>query len=217
MNKMKLNVPSIQQEPKSKTCGINCMEMVLKYFKREDLIPELTKIKVHSYGIYTAHISDFFQKNGFSTEVIFFSPELFTLKDENKISNIKIKSIFNKLCEGRKSNRKWVQLFFNTIDNGGKITVKIPTIFDIEKNISKNSLIICNLTTRFLINHKEPKTNLHFNVITGYDSKNIFVNDPASYFKDGRIKHNKENFLFSLHSIVGEGITSGCLIIIKKK
>ena len=69
---MKLNVPLILQDPKSNDCGIKCIEMISKYYNRPELLKNLKDIERNEEGdIYLDVIGSFFQKNGFSTQLIF--------------------------------------------------------------------------------------------------------------------------------------------------
>lgn len=162
--------------------------------------------------IYLDVIGSFFQKNGFSTQLIFFAPYYFTLDDRN-MSQENLKIFFKKSISKSPIENSWMRSFLSYMEVGGNILIDIPKRKTIEQALLKKSLIITHSTTRFLYKNNTPFINFHFVLTTGIDSNTIFINDPG----EGSYSMNYEEYLYSFYSIMLNGFSAGSLLLVSPK
>lgn len=215
---MKLEIPLEIQKKDSLDCGLISLLMIFKYFGINKSFKEIQEeLKVDEIGTYSPQMGTFMIKNGFDAEIITQHPGLFTIKDRNK-SQEEILYHIKKLLqqEDKEQNKKVLNHFIEFLKYGGKITIKIPEIEDIQKSIKEKSPLIALLTTIFATG-KKPKFNFHFNVITGIDEKYVYVNDPLPDQRGGKKKYQINDFLFGLYASSYGDLDNGSLLKISKK
>ena len=139
-------------------------------------------------------------KNSFSTELVTQHPGLFTLKDQGK-SQTEITQHIKDLLQNSTSdqNKKVLKYFLEYQEHGGEIRVKIPDLSDVTEGIENNEPLIALLTSHFLT-EVQPKFNLHFNVVTGFDKTHIYLNDPLSDNRGGRKKCIVNDFFYGVYA-----------------
>ena len=210
---IKLNVPLELQDPKSSDCGIKCIGMISKYYNRPELLKSLEDIERNEEGdIYLDVIGSFLEKNGFSTQMIFFAPYYFTLDDRN-MSQENLKLFFKKSISKSPTENSWMKSFLTYMELGGNILIDIPKRKTIEQALLKKSLIITHSTTRFFYKNNTPFINFHFVLTTGIDSNNVFINDPG----EGSYSMNYEEYLYSFYSVMLNGFSAGSLLLVSPK
>jgi len=215
---MQVDVPIHYQEKGSVDCGIICLQMILEYHGKKKSFTELKNdLEVDEVGSYTPQMGTYLLKNGFSTELVTQHPGLFTLKDQGK-SQTEIAQRFKDLLQNSKSdqNKKVLKYFIEYQEHGGEINVKIPNLSDVTEDIKKNQPLIALLTSHFLT-ETQPKFNLHFNVVTGFDETHIYLNDPLSDSRGGRKKCSVNDFFYGVYVSTYADLDNGCLLKIKKK
>lgn len=210
---MKLNVPLIRQEKDTKDCGLAGLVMIFAYNGIHTSIEKLRKeIKVDETGTYAPQLGSYMISKGLEVELVTLHPSLLTLKDINRNSRYLIKR-FEKLKEKSKSeqNKMVLGYFIDFLRDGGRIKVKIPNENDVRQEIEQGRPVGALLTSNFL-NSSTPRFNFHFNLITGIDSKNIYVNDPWPGKRGGKQKYKLGDFFFGIYSSMYGDLDNGCLI-----
>lgn len=214
---MKLNVPLVKQPVGSVDCAIAGVAMLFKFYGLDKSFDEIKKeIEVDQIGTYMPQIGTYLIHHGFKVELVTMHPKLFTLKDKY-CSQTKVKSIFDKAYINEKSeqNKKVIGYFQEFSKAGGKINVKIPSLEDITKEIKSGRPLGAALTSNFLTN-SQPKFNFHFNLITGYDDKYIYVNDPQCDNNGGAKKYLINDFFYGVYASAHGDLDNASLILIKK-
>jgi hypothetical protein len=171
---------------------------------------------VDQIGTYMPQIGTYLINHGFKVELVTMHPKLFTLKDKY-CSQTKVRNIFDKAytCEKSEQNKKVLGYFREFSKAGGKIVVKIPSVDDIIKEINNGRPLGAALTSNFLTN-TQPKFNFHFNLITGYDNKYVYVNDPQSSKSGGAKKYLIDDFFYGVHASAHGDLDNASLILVKK-
>jgi hypothetical protein len=215
---MKLNIPVIIQEKDSIDCGIAGILMILKYYKIKTSIAVLKK-EIPTYekiGTYMPQLGVYLMKHGFAAEIITHNPHLFTKDFKNK-SQKELKEYFTELCKVNKNSRFAVvsNYFREFLEQGGKITVKIPDEKDIQSEIAQKRPLGAIITSNFLT-EKKATFNFHFNVITGIDDKYIYINDPMWDHRGGKKKYEIKDYMYALHSSLYGDFDNGSLLKITK-
>jgi len=215
---MKLNVPLIIQPKDSVYCGNTGVAMLLQYYGINKDLSKLTKeITTDTTGTYAPQLGTYLLKKGFEVSIITHHPKLFTKKDVS-LTQIQIMGRFRKKYELSTSpqDKKVLNYFIDFMKKGGKIIVRIPNIQDVEKEIRAHRPTGAVLTTNFIHGNKS-KFNFHFNIITGFDNKYIYVNDPNWNETGGKKRYLYNDFLYGLYASTYGDLDNGCLLIVKKK
>lgn len=218
---MKLKVPLVSQPKKSVDCGIASVAMILKYYKIPISYSKLQKdIGVFSYGTYAPQLGLYLLEHGFDVQIATLHPRMFNIGHKFKTKKQFIAHL-NKV--GKNLTEKWdktaLKFFIKFIEAGGIIDTQIPNEKIIEKEIKAGRPIISSLTHWFLFPSKyPPRFTLHFNVVSGIDKKNVYVNDP-DWGKPfgGKHRHNLRHYMYAIHASAQSAIDNACLILIKKK
>jgi len=216
---MKLDVPINRQEENSIECGLACLLMLMKYYGINKNISEMRKdIKIYEgMGTYAPQLGKYLIENGFEIEIVTMNPYLFTKKLENKSQEDLIK-YFKELHEKTKKDnfKEPLRFFKEFIKAGGKLTIKVPNIEDIKKEISHNRPVGALITSNFLLCDK-PSFNFHFNIITGIDEKYIYVNDPMWDYRGGKKRYEINDFMYAIYASAHGDLDNASIMKIKKK
>ncbi|MFA6073360.1 MAG: C39 family peptidase [Candidatus Woesearchaeota archaeon] len=213
---MKLKVPLIKQPKNSVDCGIAGVAMLCKYYNIPKTFNALKKeIETDKIGTYAPQLGTYLIKQGLDVEIVTLHPKLFTLLD----SKLSQKEIITRLETSHNSttsnqDKKVITHFKEFMNSGGKIKIKIPDIIDIKNEIHKKRPVGALMTTNFINN--VPIFNFHFNIITGYDTKHIYVNDPLPNKCGGRKKYTLQQFYYGLYASAYGDIDNASLLIVKK-
>ena len=212
---MRLAVPLIRQPENSVECGPACIEMVMKYHgKRASRAQILKDVVLLDGGVFTAQIGAYFIKKGFSAEIQAMNPAAY-LKGDIERPQGEILALLKKYDpEGDPSSAFSKSALINFMGNGGVYTPKLPTIGDIASELDAGNPIIASLTTRWHCGYPA-RLNFHYNVITGYDEKSIFTNDPGGKF-GGKKEYLHDEFLFTLYAI-SRSLGSGSLLKVRPR
>jgi len=215
---MKLDVPLYLQKKGSVDCGIICTQMILEYYGIQELFSDLkNKLNVDEVGLYAPQIGIYFLENGFSVELVTQHPGLFTIRDQGT-SQVEISKRFEDLISNSKSDqdKKVLNFFLKYQEHGGKIDVKIPDMTDIMGEIKNNRPLITLFTSHFLT-ELNPDFDFHYNVITGFDKRYLYLNNPYSDNRGGKKKYLIDNFFYGLYSSVYADLDNGCFLKLKKR
>lgn len=215
---MHLSVPLIKQEKESVDCGITCVAMILEYYNKGISFDECKKhIKTYDIGTFMPQLGSFLLDNGFAVEMITLNPFLFT-KAQESLSQEEIKKHVKNLFEQHKDDKlteslEWLMTF---LDKGGSIKVKVPSFDEVKEEIDNERPMLALLSSN-VVTANIPRFNFHSNVITGYDDKSIFVNDPLWDERGGKKEYAKNDFFYALFaSAFGDSDNASLLRIIKK-
>lgn len=178
---MKLNVPLIRQPKHSADCGVACVAMLLEYYGIDYDYQKLRKeIGVLRWGTSAPQLGLWLLKRGFKAEIVTMHPALFHLYsrfDTQEALVAHLKSL-RKTVKPR-LNQVVLEHFIAFVQAGGKIIPQIPGAAEMKKEIAAKRPVVSLLTHWFLHDSGlPPRLTFHFNVITGIDARNIFVNDP---------------------------------------
>ncbi len=214
---MKLKVPLIRQVRKSVDCGPACLSMILRFYGIKESVSEIAnELQIYKSGTYSPQLGSYLIKKGFSVKMITQHPGLFNLKSRT-LSQVQIKKHLIRLSRNKKNKKDKISLRYliDFMNDGGKICVEIPRGSNIVSEIKHNRPVISLLTSNFLIG-KDVKFNFHYNVITGIDSKQVYVNDPLWDYRGGRHAYSIEDYLYGVHTSTKGDLDDGCLLKIKK-
>ena len=215
---MRLDVPLVNQVKDSRDCGIAGLCMILRYYGIKTSVQNLKKeIEVDKFGTYAPQLGSYLINKGLDVEIINLNPRLFTRKDIG-IRAPQLKKHFIIMLSKCKTGRdkKVMKYFIKFLNDGGKVTPKIPDIHDLLPEIESGRPIVALLTTNFLLGSK-PILNSHFNVITGIDDGKIYVNDSLPDKRGGRQLYSFSDFFFGLYASSNGDFDNGSIIKIKKK
>ncbi|MDE1845739.1 MAG: C39 family peptidase [Candidatus Micrarchaeota archaeon] len=212
---MRLVVPLRKQRADSSyECGPACTSMIFNYYKEAMGIKEICKdMKVHkNMGTFGPQIGNYFLRNGFDVEIVSFNPFAFTNNDKRMKKKELIKRFeLLRSKSKRKENKLGSRYYTEYLKNGGRVKVQIPNKKEIVSEIRKGRPLIALLTSRFLLG-KKPGFNFHFCVVTGFDKKYVYVNDPLPSKVGGKQKYLFEDFIFGIHA-ASYGAIDNCSII----
>jgi hypothetical protein len=215
---MNLDVPLVTQKKDSVECGLAGILMILKYYGVKKTYEELQReIKTDETGTYSPQLGSYLIGLGFDVEIVTLHPKLFMLADKN-LTQEEILQRFNLLHERVKSpkDKENIEKFTEFMKKGGKIKVKIPMIEDVKEEIDQKRPVCALLTSNFL-SGKQPIFNFHFNIITGYDDKNIYVNDPLWDERGGKKKYAIQDFFYGLYASAYGDADNASLMKVKKR
>jgi hypothetical protein len=210
----KLDVPLYLQAPRSPDCGPTCAKMVLEYFDIKRDLPYLKKklaygkMGTSAYDNASLLLDEGLKVTAVTAHPMLFPPDLAkgikSTKDALKIIKAKAKST------PRYTNV--LGTFQKFLDKGGELKIDIPTEKHVRKAIDSKRPLIALVYGQALGSNEG---GFHFVVVTGYDEKNVFVNNPNP--KSGKqTKYPMNHFLYALHSSTTTDIDNGTLLVISK-
>ncbi len=215
---MILDVPVVRQKEDSVDCGLAGLSMILKYYGVEKSIEDLKKeIETFDFGTYMPQLGLYLLNNGFEVEIVTLNPLLFTKKFEGK-SDKEILEYFRFIYEKNKDNKfgKPLKFFLDFLKAGGKIVVKIPSFEDVKNEILERRPLGVLLTSNFLL-YDKAIFNFHFNIITGFDEKYVYVNDPMWDFRGGKKKYFINDFFYGVYASAYGDLDNASIMKVKKK
>lgn len=189
--------------------------MILKYYNIPINLEDIKKeIPVHvGVGTYMPQLGSYLISKGFDVEIITLNPHLFTNKFKSKTKEELIE-YFESLVKQKPNSEKVLNYFINFLKEGGKLTVKIPSIEDIKDELSEKRPVCALVTSTFLL-HDKANFNFHFNIITGLDTESIYVNDPTWDERGGEQKYTISEFFFALHASAHGDLDNGSFMKIR--
>jgi hypothetical protein len=215
---MQLDVPLVKQAKGSKDCGLAGIAMLMQYHGMKTSISEIRKsLKVDKVGTYTPQLGTFLLKNGFNVIIITAHPGLFTRNHYGMSSEDALKH-FVGLRKKFKTpqSKKVINYFIEFLQNGGKIEVAIPTPIMVANEIAERRPIGALITSNYLLGN-DPVFNFHFNIITGIDQQNVFVNDPLWDSRGGKKEYPIMDFFFGLYASSYGDLDNGSLFLVRKR
>jgi len=204
---MILDVPLIFQPQDSVKCGVACIEMIMRYHNREAADESILKdVAIFKDGIWPAQIGTYFLQKGFGVEMQVFNPSVF-VEGHAQLPQGNISDIISKYDPDKEKGSAWKKeeelskgFILQFMRNGGIVNPKVPSIKDISDEIDASHPIFANMTTRWRCGYPA-KFNSHFNVITGYDWRSIYTNDPGASGFGGKKEYAHYEFLFALYAL----------------
>lgn len=194
--------------------------MLLEYYGVPHDYKKLRKeIGVFHFGTFMPQLGLYLIKRGFEIEIITMHPALFTLFTTfaNERELVEHLTSVRKILP-QKHDRIGLNFFLQFIQAGGVVTPRIPVTQDIQKEIDYNRPLLCSLTHRLLFKSElKPKFSFHFNIITGYNAKKIYVNDPD--WEDecgGEREHAMQGYLYAIYANVHGFIDGASIMKIKQ-
>lgn len=181
----KLDVPVVFQDKESTDCSLAALSMISKYLnlgldydtlKQENLL--------YSDGLaYAPFLGLKLLKKGFHVEIITAHQSLFSKKVFNAKKELIISSIKKFMESATEKNKEVAKGFLDFINEGGKLTVEIPSIKK-AKELIDNSIPFFAAATVRSFNVEKAKISPHAIVVTGYDENYIYCNDSQLYYSD---------------------------------
>jgi hypothetical protein len=210
----KLKVPLRLQGKQSKDCGPVCVQMVLEYFGiKKDLKNLQEKLHYIESGTTAYDNGSLLLDEGLKVTAVTAQPMLFppdiakSIKDNKDIYEIIGKKAIH--SPKYKTNLDTLKVF---LEKGGKMLIQIPNIKHICAAIDEGHPIIALLYGGAL---GSKEGGFHFVVVTGYDAKNVFLNNPLPG-SSSQSKFPIDQFLYAVHSSTTADIDNGTLLIVSK-
>ncbi|OGC81615.1 MAG: hypothetical protein A2V81_05065 [Candidatus Abawacabacteria bacterium RBG_16_42_10] len=221
MKSIDLKIPTIKQHDMSNDCGVACVAMIADYYKLDIAYTEIRKkLGVYAWGTTTPQLGRFFLTQGFDVEIMGLHPALFQL-DSSFSDQDELIDYLKKMRTVLKDGYDAISLdhFISFVKEGGKISVKIPTIQDIEAELEKNRPVLVPLSHWFLHKTNEPpRFSIHFNVVTGMHGAKFITNDPD--FGDefgGKHSLDKNILMYAIYISAKGGIDDACILKVRRK
>lgn len=213
---MNLLVPHVRQPEESVDCGVACVEMLLQYYDISYDYRSLRKeLDVKGWGTSTPSLAMALIKRGLEVEIVTMNPNLFNLDSEvlsREAMLIHLRFVQKHLHT--LMNKYVMKHFIQFVEMGGMLTPRIPNAVDIRTEVGQHRPLICQLTHWFLQpNNELPFLSSHFNVITGIEDQQIFVNDPDLAQKK---VYAIEAYLFGIYAAAGGAIDNACVMKVKR-
>ena len=214
----KLKVKRRLQKVNSLDCGPVAVQMVLDYFGIQKTTKELKKdLYYGKFGTYLYDLGILFLNEGLEVTLITANSILFSGKERKKIKTKKaVREHLTKLLKSRakelQEHKRTMKLFVDFIDQGGDVVIEIPQFKHVREAINKNKLVIPNFHLNAMGVLDESDFDYHTFVITGFDSKHVYFEDPYP-----KVKTNKaliEDFMFAVHAGTSADIDNGSFLVI---
>jgi len=220
MDSMKLlDVPLVRQDVDSLDCGIACVSMLLKYYGIEKDIPALKKdIQVFDgVGTYVPQLGKFLIDNGFHVEIITLNPHLFVRTDANRSSQ-ELGKYFEEIRDKTtKENFKAPLRYFKEfVESGGVLALRVPTVEDIRAELNDGRPLGALITSNFLLSETSG-FNFHFNIVTGIDEQNVYVNDSMWDSRGGAQSYPIHDFMYALYASAYGDLDNAALMKVRRK
>jgi ABC-type bacteriocin/lantibiotic exporter with double-glycine peptidase domain len=188
--------------------------MALEYFgNKQDLSELKKKLNYNKVGTSAYDNGSLLLDAGLKVTAVTAHPMLFPPDIAKGIKNnedlLKIIREKAKKVPRYKAGLKSLETFLR---KGGKMQIAIPTEKHIFKAVDSNKLVIALFYGRAVGSNEG---GFHFVIITGYDEKNIYVNNPLPQSKQNA-KYPIDQFLYALHTSTTTDIDNGTLLIISK-
>lgn len=212
---MRLDVPLVRQPKNSVHCGLAGVRMLLLHYGRDISLERLASdLKVHKIGTYAPQLGSYLIRQGFDVEIVTMHPGLFTLHDKG----LHGKDILPRFRQLRAKTKDKIALdyFIKYLNDGGRIRVKVPDGEDIRAELAHGRPVCALITSQFLVGDK-PRFNFHFNLITGIDSRYVYVNDPRWDGCGGRKCHRISEFLYGLYASAYGDFDNASLMKVKMR
>lgn len=210
----KLNVPLHLQGSKSLDCGPVCVQMVLEYFGIQRDLPYLQKkLSYNDVGTSAYDNASLLIDQGLQVTAVTAHPMLFPPDQAKALSSneeiVKMLKLKAKRMPRHKSVLKTFEKFLNS---GGRLKMEIPTDKHVRKAIDSKQPLIALLFGQAL---GSLEGGFHFVVVTGYDDKYVYANNPLPQSKK-QAKYPFSQFLYGLHTSTTSDIDNGTLLIVSK-
>ena len=219
--KLYIDIPLIKQEKDSVACGLACLQMIYKYYHKPISYDQLKKdLKLDTIGGYLPQLGNHFLQNNFKTSIITHHPKLVMVDDKDKKSEDLIEQFYeykNKSISS-KQDLKVLDLFIKYMESGGELRAKVPNFDDINRElVNKRPLIaLINNSVFYAKQPERPFSDIfHLVVVTGYDDKFTYLNDPHWKF-GGKVRYSNQLFLYALYSSTLGDLDNGSLLTIRK-
>lgn len=208
---MKKNITLLFQKKGSVDCGPVSTQMILDYFGIKDNLKNIKSyMSMSDSGTYIYDNGLVFLQHKLQTTLITANPLIFKHEDLKGLkSNKDITKHLSKIKKKKPTLEKPLNLFKEFIDVGGNVSLKIPTIAQIQKALDKNKLILALIYGGAL---GANEGSFHFIVVSGYKKGYIHIHNPLKQSKQGWFKN--EDFLYALHSSTCADIDNGSLLIV---
>lgn len=214
---MRINVPVIKQIG-PRDCGLACVAMILKYYGRGKDSATLAKnIKIQNkLWTYMPQLGKYLIDNGFKVDIITMNPYLFNapFKKKSQADLLEYLKEFHHSTK-EKSFKAPSKFFIEFMEAGGRLTVRIPTVEDIKKEIASGRPLLALLTDRFLASYITG-FNFHCHVVTGIDDKLIHANDPAQDRFGGKKKYPINDYMYGLYASAHGDLDNASIMKIRK-
>jgi len=112
-------------------------------------------------------------------------------------------------------NKLALKYFIKFCNQGGKINVEIPSAKIIENAVSEKQPVISCIISSVVLADK-PGVDYHFDLVTGFDEENFYLNDSIWDYRGGKKKILKEDYLYGIYSSAVGSLDNACLITISK-
>lgn len=213
---MVLNVPLFRQEKGSVECGLVCVQMLLAYYNDyTDLEALKSNIPLTGGGTWAPQLGSYLLNRGFAVAIVSLHPGLFTLNDRG-MSVRQVLQRFEKLerAETSGAKRATLQQFLTFFELGGRVYPRIPGPKDVKKEIESKRPMLATLTSHFLLG-REPLFNFHFNVVTGINTRHLYVNDPHWNCRGGKHHYPIRDFFFGVYASAFGDLDNASLIMVR--
>ncbi|MBI4058172.1 C39 family peptidase [Candidatus Gottesmanbacteria bacterium] len=223
-----LSVPLISQRTHSVECGIATMAMLYAYYHVKDKTYEslCRDLLTTTVGTYLPQLGLHLIRNGFSVKIVTHNPRLIQVSDKDISQTELFRELndrFKKLKD--QSNRLAHEHFLHFMKAGGIVTPKIPQATDLEREVKAGRPVVALLTTASLYEEVDPleliegkiyKT-FHTIVVTGIDSKYVYVNDPFWGKTGGKRKYLINIFLYGVYASALGDLDNAAFMLVRKK
>lgn len=220
----KLNVPLKRQLPNSVECGLVELDMIYSYYgvkkSMEDLRQDLSMTEVGTYAPQTGlHLL----RNGFSVEIVTHNPRLVWKEDKNLTPEELLAKFKEKYKIADENDKIALGYFIDFMKNGGKITVKIPSLKDLEEEIREGRPVMALITNAAIYDKNIAETHnrpfsytFHGVVVVGVGHGKVIINDPYAEEDGGTKEYTEEEFMFAVHASCLGDLDNGCFIKVRK-
>ncbi|MBI4087104.1 hypothetical protein HY416_03970 [Candidatus Kaiserbacteria bacterium] len=210
----KLVVPLYLQAPKSVDCGPVCVRMVLSYFGiRRSLAFLQKKLHYDKTGTSSYDNGALLLDEGLRVTAVTANPMLFPPDIVRSLKNKKhLQELITKKSKTTPKYKKCLKTLEKFLEKGGNLIIEIPNAKHVRAAIDAKRPIIALLYGKAMGSNEG---TFHFVVVTGYDGKHVFINNP--YPKSKRQwKCPMDTFLYAVHSSSVGYIDNATLLIISK-
>ena len=213
---MQIVVPVLMQKENSIECGVICAKMILEFYGIPVDNNELRDyFKFYGDGISMPQIGTYLMQRNFRVTIITINPLIFSLdqkglRDKDQL----IRHLEQRMEKSSERLRTTISYLIAFLQQGGLIDVKIPSVSDVKHEIDLNRPLISLLTSNFL--NGIVNFNFHFHVITGYDDKFLFVNDPLPGINGGKNKYDIQDYFYGIYASAFGDADNASLMTIEK-
>lgn len=213
---MRLDVPLTRQGRQSSECGIALVKMLLDYHGRERTMRDLRAVlPVDSVGTYVPQLGTYLLKCGLEVAIATLHPGMFTVRDVD-MDGVRVARRLRTLRRTARRPRhiKVLDFFSEFVAAGGVVRPRVPSAAILEEEIAARRPVGVLLTSHFLVGRR-PAFNAHFNLVTGVEDGDVFVNDPMWGPRGGAKRHAMDAFLFGVHASTFGDLDNGAFLLVK--